>query len=358
PGVAVSLTTTYTALVICDKEVDIRNCVTATDYLEKTQARNVFKSSDTSQRIDLRLRSGRSYVFVFFASLHHPMAVNGILHSKPCVVPHRTDCYAPSNLHVIARTKSSITVGWSSVDVGSRLLRFVVEMAAIRERVTQGAVENSHQHGALLFQQQPGSGAARGKGAQQQSAMSVTMQQIFGGPAAAEGTGIPMSLAPQSQRSGKFKSLGLRQQMASNVGGTPDEVNGLTPLRRLQMAFEDDDAAFDGRGDQSELIRQQQVIETSASKPEMHATFSFLTCGVQYAFRVRQVPTSANETIDAKHAAQAIGPTSAWSTILLTETASPPKPVERLQVVGVTSSSIRLAWIDRQATDADHIAYL
>ncbi|CUG69685.1 Hypothetical protein, putative [Bodo saltans] len=361
PGVAVSLTTTYTALVICDKEVDIRNCVTATDYLEKTQARNVFKSSDTSQRIDLRLRSGRSYVFVFFASLHHPMAVNGILHSKPCVVPHRTDCYAPSNLHVIARTKSSITVGWSSVDVGSRLLRFVVEMAAIRERVTVPAVENSHHHGAENFQQQQ---AGRGKGAQQQSAMSVTMQQIFGGPATSEGTGIPMSLAPQSQRSGKFKSLGLRQQMASNVGGgtigasSQDEVNGLTPLQRLQMAFEDDDAAFDGRGDQSELIRQQQVIETSASKPEMHATFSFLTCGVQYAFRVRQVPTSANETTDAKHAAQAIGPTSAWSTILLTETASPPKPVERLQVVGVTSSSIRLAWIDRQATDADHIAYL
>jgi hypothetical protein len=360
PGVAVSLTTTYTALVICDKEVDINHCVTATDYLEKTQARNVFKSSDTSQRIDLRLRSGRSYVFVFFASVHHPMAVNGILHSKPCVVPHRTDCYAPSNLHVIARTKSSITVGWSSVDVGSRLLRFVVEMAAIRERVS-APVES---HGAENHQQVAGHNEKQQRHQQGAGAMSVTMQQIFGGPAAAESAGIPFSQAPLSQRSGKFKSLGLRQQMVSNAtNGTtaPSEaVNSLTPLQRLQMAFEDDDDAYDGQqqqGGTTELTRQQQVIETSASKPEMHATFSFLTCGVQYAFRVRQVPTSANET-DARHAAQAVGPTSAWSTILLTETASPPKPVDRLQVVGVTSSSIRLAWIDRQATDADHIAYI
>lgn len=137
-----------------------------------------------------------------------------------------------------------------------------------------------------------------------------------------------------------------------------DHAAALTPMQRLQLAFESDEPN-DHNGQGAEFERQQQVIETSASKPEMHATFSFLTGGVQYAFRVRQVPTSTNET-DARRtlgSSPDTSPSSAWSTILLTETASPPKPVEKLQVVGVTSSSIRLAWIDRQATDADHIAY-
>ena len=127
-----NVTVSTTALVICVKEVDTGMCATAVEFMEKTQTRNIFRSTpNAAQRIDLRLRSSKLYKFVFFTSIHHPEAINGVVHSKPTVVDFRTDCVPPHNLHMVSRTKASVTIGWSTADFGTKTTRFEAQVKAM-----------------------------------------------------------------------------------------------------------------------------------------------------------------------------------------------------------------------------------
>ena len=77
----------------------------------------------------------------------------------------------------------------------------------------------------------------------------------------------------------------------------------------------------------------------------MHCTFSFLQQGLTYAFRVRQIAADS-------------GVASAWSSILQVETMQPPRPVERLQVIGVAPNSFQIAWVDKQGGASENMTYV
>eukprot|EP00744_Colponema_vietnamica_P016272 GILI01022820.1.p1 GENE.GILI01022820.1~~GILI01022820.1.p1 ORF type:complete len:459 (+),score=41.45 GILI01022820.1:72-1448(+) len=146
-------TVSTTAVVICEKEQSTSGCSTAVDFLEKAQTRNIFRSTpSTAQRVDLRLRSSKSYKFVFFTSIHHPEAINGIVHSKPTVVDFYTDCFPPQSLHLISRTKGSVTVGWTTPDYGSKAIHFEAQMVPLgpsKDPTTLTAIQQAvHKAGA------------------------------------------------------------------------------------------------------------------------------------------------------------------------------------------------------------------
>lgn len=113
----------------------LRDCRTAAEYAALADSRNTFRSHpDAAQRVEVQLRAGRSYMFCFFWSIHHPTAINAVAHSKVVAVEHRADVMAPSNLHVITRTKTSITVGWIPPDRSSAGQQFEVECSTTGER--------------------------------------------------------------------------------------------------------------------------------------------------------------------------------------------------------------------------------
>lgn len=117
----------------------LRDCRTGAEYLALADSRNTFRSHpDAAQRVEVQLRAGRSYMFCFFWSVHNPNAINTVAHSKVVVVEHRADVMAPSSLHVITRTRTSITVGWVPPDRSSPGQQFEVE-CSINMHGTGGA---------------------------------------------------------------------------------------------------------------------------------------------------------------------------------------------------------------------------
>ena len=315
------LTTTHTALVICTKESDVSDCHSATDFLSKTQTKNVFKSADIVQRVDLRLRSGKSYLFVFFSSVHHPCSFNGIVHSKPAVIVHQTDCYSPQNLHTVTRSKNSITVGWSSVDTGSKILRFQVEMVPVFARYIAPDVPFARD--PVLSQQQHQSPPNQ-RGARQQrgpDGVSVVLSQLYG----------------------KRKSLDEETDST-----TTQKIQQQRPpaVQDFRDAYADPGSGLDQQGIfDDEENKKVIAVDCTSDKPAMHCTFSFLQQGLTYAFRVRQIAADS-------------GVASAWSAVLQVETMQPPRPVERLQVIGVAPNSFQVAWVDKQGGAAESMTYI
>jgi hypothetical protein len=320
---ALVLTTTHTALVICTKESDVTDCHSATDFLNKTQTKNVFKSADIVQRVDLRLRSGKSYIFVFFSSVHHPCSYNGILHSKPAIVVHHTDCYSPQNLHMVTRSRNSITVGWSSVDTGSKILRFQVEMVPVFAKFISAEVPFARDPPpAAQSQVSPKNGQNDAKGrAGSRDDVSVVLSQLYGKRADPKGAAAA--------------SGGTRQDQPPRLSGhtDPSAQHSNTNAEQRQALFDDEEN------------KKVVAVDCTVDKPAMHCTFSFLQQGLTYAFRVRQIAADT-------------GVASAWSSVLEVETMQPPRPVERLQVIGVGPNSFQIAWVDRQGGSAESMTYL
>jgi hypothetical protein len=81
--------------------------------------------------VELRLRASKRYVIGFFHSVHHPLAVNGFVHSKLTLVEHRTDTLPPAAVHLITRTQSSITFGWAPSDIVSLKQQFEATLTPI-----------------------------------------------------------------------------------------------------------------------------------------------------------------------------------------------------------------------------------
>ena len=123
----------FTAAILClsDRPWDVA-ALSAQDVIAGVDANNVFKSvPHVAQRVELRLRASKRYAIAYFATAHHPMAINGFVHSKVALVDHRTDVAPPTGVHVITRTRTGITFGWASLDVVSAHQRFESSITSV-----------------------------------------------------------------------------------------------------------------------------------------------------------------------------------------------------------------------------------
>jgi hypothetical protein len=248
---------------------------------------------------------------------------------------------------MVTRSKNSITVGWSSVDTGSKILRFQVEMVPVFAKIISAEVPFSSEPAAQLNTNggdhhanalQPSSGSAlspanRRVGAigsaanrRDPDSVSVVLSKLYGKRA------DPNSDAAATRESSKEPSA-----LSHSLPKHPSAASWTSPqdtasAAELELLFEDEEN------------KKVSAVDCTVDKPGMHCTFSFLQQGLTYAFRVRQIAADT-------------GAASAWSRVLKVETIQPPRPVERLQVIGVGPNSFQLAWVDKQGGTAENMSY-
>jgi hypothetical protein len=321
-----SLTTT--AIVICTSDKSIARCHTAADYLAVAEQQNTFRSHPSAaQRVDIRLRCGKNYMFAFFWTARHPQALNGVVHSKVVTTEHKTDTFPPSHLHVITRSRASVTIGWQSVDNSRETLRFEVQCFALPASAT------------TKFGLMSGMGVVRQRAEAVDPSLASTSILSARLDANARRPNTPPQPSPQA-----------RPGADAAATSSPTAVVTTAPIiegdrGKGKGAFGVDDRVRDAIESGTAKLVETQTVVTASSAPQLHATFSNLQLELYYAFRVRSASEGA--------------PPSPWTDSIIATVMRPPMPVDTIRVVGVTPNSVSLAWTDvNNAALADALTYI